>query len=102
MNKLLNSVLIASTLSFASVSQAGLLHAIFTTSFTLVGASLGRVAGSSAGPKIAHYVHKQAPKPLKQLLANKPRDLKNNVIVASEFTGMFLGAVTFYHGARER
>lgn len=82
-------------------AQAGLLHALFTTSFTLVGATMGRVAGSIAGPKVYQMVNKQAPKNLKKLLADKPRNFKYSVIAASEFTGMFLGGFTFYHGTRE-
>ena len=102
MMKYLKTVLIGLCLGLASSAHAGILHAIFTTSFTLVGATLGRVAGSSAGPKIAKIVEKQAPKSLKKLLTDKPKNLKYSVITASEFTGMFLGGVTFYHGAREK
>ena len=95
MKQLLKSVVIASILSSASIAQAGLLHAIFTTSFTFVGAALGRVAGSAAGPRVAQFVTKQTPKEFTKLIADKPQNLKYSVIAASEFTGMFLGGITF-------
>ena len=102
MKKLTKSLLLMSFFSTASIAQAGLLHAVFTTSFTLVGASLGRLAGSATGPRIAQFVGKQTPKDFQKLIASSPHKLKYSVIEATEFTGMLIGGMTFYHGARER